>query len=173
MELVVEKNMSDLASAPEVEDKEVTVEGRFGAVTANVSKALYFPHGVLGFEEAKGFVLTEFPTPKMNEHFRLLQSLDKGELSFIAMPMGLENGVIASEDLTKACDEIGVVAEKVIVALIASPVKVDGVMQVTVNAKAPILIDAETRMGCQFVFSHDKYDMKHDVSAVIAGVKAA
>lgn len=150
------------------EENEVVVEGRFGEVRVLPSKALFFPQGILGFEEAKGFALTEFSSPKMNEHFRLLQSLDNASLSFITLPVGIDNSIIEEADILKISEEIGVSAEHILITLIASPAKVDGMMRVSVNAKAPIIIDAENRLACQYVFSHDKYAMKHDISAMFA-----
>ncbi len=149
-------------------ETEMMIQSRFGEVKVNPAAPVIFPNGILGLSNLTQYCLTEFPTPKMNEHFRLLQSLEDHSISFITMPMQAENPVISLEDAHKTCEEANVEKESALFLFIASMEKVGDIINITVNAKAPIIVDAKRKLAWQHVFSHNDYDMKHSVNEIIA-----
>src|SRR5262245_19028456 len=81
-----------------------TIQSRFGEITVDTNKTLMFPRGLLGMSDKLRFVLANFPSERMQQ-FTLLQSLDDKTLSFITLPVPLENPIITRQDIHEACQE--------------------------------------------------------------------
>ena len=89
-------------SMPATASMTETIKSRFGDITVDTGKSVFFPHGLLGMPGKSNFVIAAFPSPKMQQ-FTLLQSLDDIGTSFITLPLELQNGIIAPNDLRTAC----------------------------------------------------------------------
>jgi len=137
-----------------------TIKTRFGDITVDTSKTIVFPQGLLGMPDRFQFVLTGFPNPKMQQ-FMLLQSLDDPSLSFITLPLDLQNAIIQADDLKTACREAQVDVSSVATLLIVSVHRNLSGVNLSVNARAPLLIDANQKMGVQYVFQQDHYKVQH------------
>lgn len=137
-----------------------TIASRFGDITVDTSKALLFPRGLLGMPDGANFVLANFPNPKMQQ-FMLLQSLDQKNLSFITLPLEINNAIIASNDLKMACRDLQIDEAQLALLLIVSVHRGVSDVKLSVNARAPLFIDAERRIGAQYVFQHDTYKVQH------------
>ncbi|HEU5046978.1 MAG TPA: flagellar assembly protein FliW [Rickettsiales bacterium] len=140
------------------------IETRFGKVTLHRDKMVSFPRGLLGMPEKRNFQVSEFPSDKLRR-FKLLQCCDDYALSFITFPIGLENGIIAAEDLLRASTELGIQPDNLAVLLIASVHRSPEKVTISVNARAPLLIDASLRLAAQYVFQTDKYKVQHYITA--------
>jgi len=137
-----------------------TIKSRFGEITVDPSKAIVFPRGLLGMPDKFNFALTNFPNQKMQQ-FMLLQSLDDHNLSFITLPLDMQNAIIQINDLKMACRELQVNEASVAPLLIVSVHRgLEGV-KLSVNARAPLLIDANSKIGMQYVFQQDIYKVQH------------
>lgn len=137
-----------------------TIKTRFGEITVDTSKTILFPQGLLGMPDRFHFVLTNFPNPKMQQ-FMLLQSLDDPSLSFITLPLDAQNAIIKQDDLKAACRELRFDEKNLAPLLIVSVHRnLDGV-KLSVNARAPLLIDAGQKAGVQYVFQQDCYKVQH------------
>src|SRR5579872_96912 len=79
-------------------DSREIIQSRFGEITIDTRKALVFPKGLLGLPQARHFALANFPNEKMQQ-FKLLQCLDNTSLSFIALPLALENPLLKRQDV--------------------------------------------------------------------------
>jgi flagellar assembly factor FliW len=140
-----------------------TVKSRFGDLTVDLSKALVFPRGLLGIPEKFHFILANFPSEKMQQ-FTLLQSLEDHALSFITLPLNLDNPIVATADLKAACHDMQIAEANAAILLIVSVHRYPDQVRLSVNARAPLLIDAERRMGVQYVFQQDAYKVQHMLS---------
>jgi flagellar assembly factor FliW len=137
-----------------------TIKTRFGDVSVDTSKAVMFPHGLLGMPNRFHFVLTNFPNPKMQQ-FMLLQSLDDHNLSFITLPLATDNAIISAEDIKLACRDMQIEHSNAAILLIVSVHRALDSVRLSVNARAPLLIDAGQKVGAQYVFQHDRYKLQH------------
>jgi flagellar assembly factor FliW len=137
-----------------------TIKSRFGEVTVDTEKALHFPRGLLGMPDQQHFALVAFPNPKMQQ-FMLLQSLDNAALSFIALPLDLQNAIINTEDLRIACRDVQIAEADLALLLIVSVHRSPGEVKLSVNARAPLLIDSARRTGLQYVFQQETYKVQH------------
>lgn len=147
------------AQLPETE----TVDTRFGKVTVFRRNPIVFPNGVLGMPDKFQFCLTNFPAEKL-ARFKLLQSLDDLQLSFITLPLELENTIIERADLEQAAKDLDIATDQMALLLIVSVHRESSGVKLSVNARAPILMNAARRIAHQYVFASSKYDIRHMVS---------
>lgn len=139
------------------------IESRFGAVTVDKAKAILFPVGILGMPDKHNFVLTDFPNPKLQQ-FKLLQSLDEHELSFITLPVELDNSILERADVDAACRDMEIDHADLAVLLIVSVHRGMTNVQLSVNARAPIFIDTRRQAAAQYVFTSSKYKVQHFIT---------
>ncbi|MEZ5691684.1 MAG: flagellar assembly protein FliW [Rickettsiales bacterium] len=137
-----------------------TIQSRFGEISVDPSRGISFPRGILGMPDKLNFVLTNFNSEKMGQ-FKLLQSLDDFQLSFITLPVDINKSVIAIEDVHKAADELQIEHEDVVVLLIVSVHRSPSNVRISVNARAPLILDSSQKTGVQYVFHDDKYKVQH------------
>jgi flagellar assembly factor FliW len=132
---------------------------RFGMLAQDAERMIVFPRGLLGFAGQHRFLLTEIPGA--DAAFKLLQSVDDPELSFVVLPLHAHEGPIAGADLVAARNALAIedaaLAVLAIVTLRAGAERVD----CTVNLRAPLLIDTDRRLGYQYVLPSDAYPMRH------------
>lgn len=139
------------------------VDTRFGKVTISRANPIIFPSGLLGMPDKVEYALTGFPSEKF-ERFKLLQSLDDLSLSFITLPVEVNNGIIAREDLMQAAGDLAIPEEHLGVLLIVSVHREVNGVRLSVNARAPVLMHATKRAAYQYVFASSKYNIRHMIS---------
>ena len=148
--------VSHIAAAPMME----TITSRFGEIMVDTSKAIHFPYGLLGMQGKSNFVITAFPNPKMQQ-FKLLQSLDNHAISFITLPVAMQNGIINYADLQGACKDLQMEENTTAVLLIVTVHRTLDKVKLSVNARAPLLLDSENRVGAQYVYQSEQYKVQH------------
>ena len=137
-----------------------TIKSRFGEIEVDTARAVLFPRGILGMPDKFNFVLTAFPNAKMQQ-FTLLQSLDEHSLSFITLPLDINNAIISADDIKSACRDLQFDEKFVAPLLIVSVHRLLDGVKLSVNARAPILIDANKKVGVQYVFQNEQYKVQH------------
>lgn len=153
-------NQSVLASqSPETEE----IESRFGKIRVNPRQSIVFPTGMLGMPDKMQFCLTHFPSEKM-ARFKLLQSLEDTSVSFITLPLDVNNPIIDRADLDNAAADLEVALDEVVVLLVVTVQRQGNVVQLSVNARAPIFMHVERRVAAQYVFPNTKYQIRQPLS---------
>lgn len=137
-----------------------TIDTRFGRVRVQRDQPIIFRKGLLGMPEKTSFALTEFPIKKF-EKFKLLQSLEDDSLSFITLPLNIDNDIISKEDLKEGCADLGFTLEQVAALLIVSVHREMTGVRLSVNARAPLFIDASRRVADQCVLRNNAYEVRH------------
>lgn len=138
----------------------VLVKSRFGELEIDVSKAVYFPKGIYGFPENLHFALVSFPNPQL-EAFKILQCLNDHSISFPVYVAGYNNQFIHEKDMKECSSMVEVEPAKMAVLFIASSEKdKGGDHSVSINTKAPIIIDIDLQMAVQYIFTNNKYSIK-------------
>jgi|TARA_R110002072_G_scaffold727_10_gene5325 flagellar assembly factor FliW len=136
------------------------VETRFGVYEFTAANSLYLPQGLLGFSRSKHFGLANLPQPQLAT-FKLMQSLEDPQLSFIVTPLMEESGLVAQADLDELLVIQGIdsadAAFLLLVTLRQSPSGFD----MTVNLRAPVIVDLINRTGRQVVLHNSDYDLRH------------
>lgn len=153
-------NPAAMGAMPEPE----MVDTRFGRVSISRNQPIVFPTGMLGLPDKMQFALTNFPSEKMGR-FKLLQSLEDLSLSFITLPVDVNNPIVAREDLLAAAKDLDIPLDQLATLFIVSVHREPaGGVKLSVNARAPILVHTGRRLASQHVFSHAKYQIRQPLT---------
>ena len=137
------------------------VTTRFGEIDIDEMKTIEMTGGgILGFERLKCFalMLQDEKTP-----FLWLQSLEEGSVAFVVM-----NSFVAHPDYAPVIDSasqalLGI--EKPEDALLLSIVTIrNSPFRVTVNLKAPLVINLKTLRARQVIIETPDYPIQHDLA---------
>ncbi len=126
---------------------------RFGEVEVNSDSIIRIPEGPVGFPDYEQFVFIDqvSETP-----FRTLQSLDNPEFSLVVVDPLLARQDFQFDvtmDVLKQIEAISV--DNIEIYVTAK--KHQHVEQITVNLKAPFLINSRVQIGCQYVIPNASY----------------
>ena len=147
------------ASAPDSSE----IDSRFGKVTIYPRQPITFTNGMLGMPDKLRYCLTRFPSPKM-ARFKLLQSLDDMALSFITLPIEVNNPLVDAADIQQAARDLDIPMVELALLLVVSVHRETGVARLSVNARAPIFMHAQKRTAAQYVFPNGKYQIRQPLS---------
>lgn len=139
------------------------IETRFGKVAVQRKNPLVFPNGLLGMPDKFEYCLTNFPSEKL-ARFKLLQSLDDIELSFITLPVDIDNAIIERRDIDLACKDLQLSTDTLTLLLIVTVHRAGNNVRLSVNARAPIFVDTPRRVATQYVFHNNKYQIQHMIT---------
>jgi flagellar assembly factor FliW len=152
--------LSPPSQETESKPERFTIETRFGTVEINPDNKLHFRSGLLGFGAATEFVLIDLENPKY-ELFRMLQCINDPSLSFIVFPPNLEIGRIDRSDIEAAAKSVNIgVDDLVVLLLVTVRGQEDGSNTLSVNLRAPVLVDSVKFTGTQYVMPNDKYPVR-------------
>ena len=140
---------------------------RFGEVEVPVDDIIEFPRGLLGFENAKRFVLLAQPE---FEPFGHLHSLDDPELSFIVVSprlifphykVEIDPREVADLDAANATDIT-------VFVIVTVP---ETVSRMSANLQGPLLINPQNKRGKQVVLVHSPYTTCHYIEDELSKVQ--
>lgn len=143
-------------------DTEV-IDTRFGKVTIYRKNPVIFPNGMLGMPDKFEYCITKLPSEKL-ARFKLLQSLDDLELSFITLPVEVNNPIIDKDDILAGCKDLDIRPDDLQLLLVVTVHRLPNAVRLSVNARAPIFINTPRRVASQYVFRNDKYQIQHMIS---------
>jgi flagellar assembly factor FliW len=138
----------------------IVLQTRFGEMTVDPEAVLHLPRGLMGFSNLHDFALAALPSERYGR-FQVLQSLEAPEVSFIVLPYQPSDALIAEEDLAAAYQVLGVAPEQGAILLIVSIRKSGEAAAVSVNLRAPLLLDPKRRVGWQHVLPNPEYSVRH------------
>lgn len=141
----------------------VTIETRFGAVSFDRENAVYMPRGLMGYADFRDFGLADMPDARLDQ-FKLLQSFSDPNLSFAVVPLSTDNGLIEPCDIADACKVLSVNFKDAAVLLIVATRQIGVTTQISVNLRAPVIIDTESRTGWQYVLGNSRYPVRHVIA---------
>lgn len=154
------------ASSSNDNDTVKVIQTRFGPIHIHMDKMIYFPSGLLGMSEYQHFCLAPFPKEQLSQ-FSMLQSTQDTSLTFMTLPLPRATSddvpVIHQDDLDNVKQEFGLTDDTMLIVLIATLHQDDhqeGV-HVSVNLRAPLVINTEERIGVQYVFEKSDYPVRH------------
>ncbi len=128
----------------------------FGEIEVNENETIIFENGIPGFEDKTKFTLI---TNSDNQAFCWLQSLEDSSLAFVLLDVGSVmpeyNPQIESNNL----NDIGKIDNNLLIYnVVVIPEKAE---EMSVNLKAPIVINTDSRKGKQVIVNNDEYAVKH------------
>lgn len=134
----------------------------FGEVEIKDEDVIFFEYGLPGFESMTKFVILG-KTDSPDDPFFWLQSVQKPELAFVIMnPRDLVFDYEAEIDLfTANLLKIENENDALIYCIVTVP---QDIKKISINLKAPVIINAKENRGCQVVLENDKYKFKHIIT---------
>jgi len=123
---------------------------QFGEIEFDDEMILSFPNGIIGFEELKKFIIVEDEECKP---FRWLFSIDEPEIGFAV----LEPTFVIENYYQRIGFDPQIFALFTIVTLNRD------VLKISVNLKAPIVIDKLKKLGKQIILDDPELEVTHQL----------
>lgn len=137
----------------------VTIETRFGDIEFPLQNAINMPRGMLGYADFHEFGLANMPDPKL-EHFKLFQCLEEPSLSFIVAPLNPSSETIEMCDIEAACEALSINPADAVVLLVVSTRQIGPTTQISVNLRAPVILDGASQNAYQHVLMNNEYPVR-------------
>ena len=132
---------------------------RFGELDVPEENMLFFPEGIIGFENFKNYVII---TKKENSPLRWLQSLDEPNLAFIII-----NPYLFKADYNPRVDKqdkdllkIKDISETEVLTIVVVP---DNPRDMVANLMAPILVNPKYCLGKQIIPKDTDYPTRYRI----------
>jgi len=133
---------------------------RFGEINVDESKVIRMPGGMLGFENLKRFELF-IQSEKIP--FRWFQSVDDGSMAFVVI-----NSLAVKQDYEPVISDAEAKALEIEspedVALLSVVTIRSAPFKVTVNLKAPIVVNAKKMLAKQVVLVDSDYPVQYPIA---------
>lgn len=142
----------------------------FGEIDLAEDKIITFEQGILGFEQFKQYTLLFDQEKDQEESIMWFQSVEEPSL---ALPV--INPLFVKEDYNPKVDDemmesLGELTEENLCILLTMTVTSD-VKKTTANLKAPLIINSDTRKGCQVIADNPDYQVKYNVYDAVQKMK--
>ena len=137
----------------------VVIETRFGDIEFQLQNAIFMPRGMLGYADYHNFGVANMPDPKL-EQFKLFQSLEEPSLSFIVAPLNPSSETIEVNDIDAACEILSIDPANAVVLLVVSTRQIGPTTQITVNVRAPVILDGASQNAYQHVLMNNRYPVR-------------
>lgn len=142
----------------------------FGEIELAEDKLITFESGIFGFEGYKRYALLFNSDAEVRPTISWLQCVDEESLALpVMMPTVVvpEYNPIVEDELLKTLGEYTDDTLSVLVT-VTVPKEIE---KMTVNLKAPIVINTDTMKGCQVVVENNDYEIKFPVFDILTGGK--
>ena len=138
----------------------IELRTRFGEMTVDPDTVLRLPRGLMGFANLHEYALATLPEERYGR-FKVLQSIEAPDVSFIVLPYDASDALIADADLGAAYETLSVAPNEGATLLIVSVRKVGEKPIISVNLRAPVVIDLKRRTAWQHVLANPEYSVRH------------
>lgn len=134
----------------------------FDKVEIADDKIITFENGLMGFEDYKKYTIIFDTTEENKGGIMWLQSLDE-----VSLALPVIDPMIIREDYDPYVDDealkaIGIDEKTEFLVLVTMTVPAD-IEKMSVNLKAPIVINAENLKACQLIADNDEYLVKFPI----------
>lgn len=132
----------------------------FGEVEIGEEKIIHFENGLFGFEEYQDYTILYDSEEDEEPFFSWLQCTTEQNLAFpVVNPLKVKEDYdpVVEDELLAS---IGEITEEDLLILLLVTVPQD-IKKISVNMKAPLVINAGTRQGIQIVVENGDYEIKH------------
>lgn len=134
----------------------------FGEVDLDENKVITFEDGIIGFEDCKRYTILYNNEEGDSSTISWLQSLDAPELALpVISPLSVlaDYNPIVEDEVLKPLGEL---TEENIIILLTLSVPSD-ITKMSANLKAPLIINADTKKGCQIIAENPDYVIKYNI----------
>jgi flagellar assembly factor FliW len=134
----------------------------FGTITVDEDKKIHFENGIIGFPDMKNFMIIYDEDKNEKARISWLQSIEEPGFAIPVMnPLLVKENYnpTVNDELLKPLGELDP-NEMIVFVTMTIPAKLK---DMTVNLKAPIIVNAITRKACQIVVENEDYYVKYPV----------
>ena len=150
-------------------EKIMTIETKlFGEISVDESKLISFPQGIIGFPELKDFLLIH--DGDGNGNIKWMQSIQEPAFAMpVVDPLTIipEYNPDVEDELLKP---LGEVTQENMLVIVTITVPKD-IEKMSVNLKAPVIINSETRKAAQLIIEDEKYQVKFPIYEILKAAK--
>ena len=130
----------------------------FGEINVDSDNIIKFKNGIPGFEKAREFVILD--SEDGESPFKWLQSVDMTELALAIINPFVVRKDYDFEIYDEAVSELEITDERdiLVYSIVVVP---EDISKMTINLKAPIIINSKSKLGGQIILDTDKYSVRH------------
>lgn len=143
----------------------------FGKVDIDDEKLIRFPNGIVGFPELTEFALIHDEEEGENAGIRWMQSVQEPAFAMpVISPLTVceDYNPEVEDELLKPLGELET-DNMLVLTTITIPHELE---KMSVNLKAPFIINSETRTAVQIIIDGDRYQVKFPVYDILQAKKA-
>ena len=133
----------------------------FGEIDIEDNKIIHLENGMIGFPDMQKFALIFDEEKGDKAKIMWLQSMDEPEVAFPVMRPELVMSEYNPTVNDEVLEPLGTINDENIFVVVTLTAVAD-VKKNSVNLKAPIIINTETRKGCQIIVEDD-YPVKYNI----------
>lgn len=142
----------------------------FGEVTIDDNKIIHFEKGIVGFPDLTDFALIYDEERGNSSGIRWMQSLQEP-----AFAMPVMDPLLVKEDYNPIVDDevlkpIGKFEIEELLVLVTVTVPKD-LKLMSINLKAPLVINVTERKACQIILDSDEYKVKYPIYDILQAKK--
>jgi flagellar assembly factor FliW len=106
------------------------------------------------------FFIAKMPVEKLKS-FQVMQSLVDPDTSFAVMPHDLLDHGLVAQDIADIKAVMEIKGDEMLIMLIASIQHTTSGARLSVNLRAPVFINTDTKEAYQIVLANGKYQVQH------------
>lgn len=132
----------------------------FGEVEIDEEKIIEIPNGLMGFEQYHKFAIAYDSEKESKSGIMWLQSIDEEGLAFPVMdPTKVMESYspMVEDEWLEPIGKFESDSDLYILTVLTVP---SDIKKMTINLKAPLIINTVTRKGCQLIVDNDDYDIR-------------
>ena len=142
----------------------------FGEVEVEEEKLIQFANGIVGFPELKDFALIYDEEKGTDSDVRWMQSIQEPNFAIpVIDPLSIKpdyNPVVEDELL----NPVGEINPAELLVLVTITVPTD-ITQMSINLRAPIIINAAVKKACQIIVEGEDYPVKFPIYEILQANK--
>ena len=124
-------------------------------------KTLVFPQGVVGFPDLKTFFLR--PLSGGLEGLLRIDSQDQAGIGFYLLPVTDPAAFYTEQDINQALSSFCMQSEEALFFLIVSSQQQERELILTINVRAPLVVNVSQRQVWQYVFVNQHYEITKEL----------
>lgn len=143
----------------------------FGEIDVEDDKVIDFKNGIIGFEEHHKYALIFDAEKESSKSIMWLQSMEEPELAFpVADPTHIFSGYnpVVEDELLESIGGIDKPEDVFVLVVLTVP---SDLTKMTANLKAPLVINTDTRKGCQIIVNNEEYQVRYNVYDYVQSLK--
>lgn len=140
----------------------------YGLIDVDKRQKIYFPAGILGFDNLKDYVLLD----ASQQPFYWLQSLDMAEIAFVMINPSIfrpdYSPDVSSAELQEIHLKNGDTENSLVFAIVTIP---EDQSKMTANLQGPVIINRKERIARQCISTNAKWKTQHFILEELAALK--